>query len=209
MQIGYVVGSLKKQGSTSVFLQNKLLEEIGEGQKFRVPTKNRAVSEAEQNLANCDVLVFSFPLYVDSVPAHMLSWLQKMEPVMRENKCSARVYVVVNCGFFEGHQTRLAVGVIKQWCAKSGLKWGQAVGLGAGPMAQIPGVIGRVLYKPLGKTIAHMGENVKNNRNRSDIYIQPSFPRKLYMWMAHKIFVKAGANNGLRKGDMYRRPTVQ
>lgn len=44
------------------------------------------------------------------------------------------VYCLVNCGFYEGHQNKLAIEMMGNWCEKAGIKWGEEVGIGAGGM---------------------------------------------------------------------------
>ena len=79
------------------------------------------------------VLVFVFPLYVDSIPSQLLQFLIILGELKDLNH-DMMVYCVVNNGFFEGTQNYIAIQQMKNWCAAANLKWGQGVGIGAGEM---------------------------------------------------------------------------
>ena len=74
-----------------------------------------AVEETElKKLALCDIFVFSFPLYVDGIPSHLLSCLTQLEDRCAELASSApTVYGIVNCGFYEGRQCLPALEMLR------------------------------------------------------------------------------------------------
>ena len=82
-------------------------------------------------LQNTAVLVFACPLYVDGIPAHLLSCLMQLESANWKNH-SIHVHGIVNCGFYEGIQAEPALCVLQNWCAKTGLIWGGGIGVGGG-----------------------------------------------------------------------------
>lgn len=94
-------------------------------------------------LPQLDALVLALPVYVDGIPAHLLRFLQAAEETCAQAGCSCKVYVVANCGFFEGEQCRPAITCLQHWCRRAQLFWGGGLGLGAGEM------LGALRYAPL------------------------------------------------------------
>lgn len=169
---------------------------------FRKPQ----VSEEDmEQLGQSDVLVFAFPLYVDGIPSHVLSCLLQLESFLAKlDKKDILVYALVNCGFYEGHQNELALEIIKNWCAKAGLKWGQGVGIGAGGMLpmlkNIP--IGKGPMKNLETAMKQLSGNILNEISSDNIIINANFPRLLYKLAAEMGWRKAVKENGLKRKDL-------
>lgn len=208
MKIAMINGSPKvKENNSAYFLAElkKLVEENNEILEFRV---NKALSFQEQFTAayNCDVLVFAFPLYVDGIPSHMLHYLVEFQAYLnaREPKAIA-VYAVVNCGFYEGKQNHLAIEMLKNWCYRAGLLWGQGLGTGAGEMlGSIKSVpIGHGPKKNLGKALNILSGNILNGASSDSIFISPNFPRFAYILSAHFSWNLQARNNGLTKRDLF------
>lgn len=86
----------------------------------------------ENACAQADAVVFAMPLFVDSIPAHVLCFLKAMEQKATAWHC--RVYVITCCGFYEGKQTALQCEQMRCWCQKVGLPYAGAVGIGASEM---------------------------------------------------------------------------
>ena len=80
--------------------------------------------------------MLSFPLYVDSIPAGLLWTLTELEQRLKGSQGLERtlVYPLVNCGFFEAAQNRLAISMVWAWCESCGLGQGRALALGGGEM---------------------------------------------------------------------------
>ncbi|MBQ7881680.1 MAG: hypothetical protein IJ312_03085, partial [Treponema sp.] len=69
--------------------------------------RNNYLPETEyDNLENYDALILAFPLYIDSLPSHLLTQLVKIEEYLNSKKGEKskaknklQVYGLVNCGF--------------------------------------------------------------------------------------------------------------
>ncbi|WP_373898437.1 hypothetical protein ACER0A_007105 [Haloimpatiens sp. FM7315] len=161
-----------------------------------------------QSLSECNVLIFAFPLYVDAIPSHLLNCLIELEKFFRGlKKNDITVYALVNCGFYEGRQNHIAIEIMKNWCVKSGLKWGQGVGIGAGGM--IPSIknvkIGHGPKKNLEKAFKLLSTNILKCTSEEDIFITANFPRILYKLAAEMAWRKAIRSNGLKRKDLFLR----
>ena len=159
-------------------------------------------------MAESNALVFAFPLYVDGIPSHLLSCIMQLESFLSTIKeKDIVVYTLVNCGFFEGHQTALAIEMMKNWCKKAGLRWGQGIGMGAGGMLQsvknVPAGYGP--KKDLGEALSKLVKNISERSSGEDIFITANFPRFLYKLAAEMGWRKSVKANGLKTRDLHLR----
>lgn len=92
-----------------------------------------------------DLIIVSFPLYVDQLPAPLI---RALELVAEEgqtvsgaprfaDRAGRRIAAVVQCGFPETHQNRPAVEVMKKFAEDAGYHWAGGLALGMG------GAVGR------------------------------------------------------------------
>jgi len=183
VKIALINASPKKTESAS----GALLDEL----KRVVPTEhnlkefrmdNPSITEDEiKELSNFPVWVFAFPLYVDGVPSHVLSCLCMIEKAGIADK-DIHVYAIVNCGFFEGTQTRHSFAIMENWCRKSSLTWGMGVGYGCGggilSVRNIP--LGKGPKASLGKAYAVFVDAILSLTSKENFYASFSFPRLLY-----------------------------
>ena len=102
--------------------------------QLRTPADFPAILEA---LRTADKVIFVTPLYVDSLPSHVLPFLQKMEIFCRENRLRLKVYAIANNGFIEGRQNEPLMQVLENFCARSGLTWCGGIGIGGGVMLNV------------------------------------------------------------------------
>ncbi len=94
-----------------------------------------------QELTNADRVVFCLPLYVDSVPSHVLPFLKEMEAFCKENGIRLAVYSISNNGFIEGNQSEPLLLVLRNFCERSGLEWGGGIGIGGGVMLNVTRIV--------------------------------------------------------------------
>lgn len=207
IKIALINGSPKIKGSASesiLEIMKTLLNIKDHVLEFNF-RKNQLPQGALEELANCDVLVFAFPLYVDGIPAHLLSCLYEIEEYFNKNlQKKVMVYSLVNCGFFEGHQNEIAIEIMKNWCQKSKLIWGQGIGIGGGGMLpslkNVPE--GKGPKKNIGEALNVMAENICEVRSGEDRYVSPNFPRFAYKFGAEMGWRQQIKANGLKVRDL-------
>ena len=138
--------SPKLKLSVSGFLM-KCAGVIIHGQKeylhLRTPADYPTILRALQDAGK---VVFVTPLYVDSVPSHMLSFMREMEAFCRENGLRLKVYVIANNGFIEGKQNEPLMQVMENFCARSGLEWCGGIGIGGGVMLNVERIMITVMF---------------------------------------------------------------
>ena len=92
-------------------------------------------------LMHADTVVFCLPLYVDSVPSHVLPFLKEMELFCKENSIRLTLYSISNNGFIEGSQSEPLLRVFQNFCVRSNLEWGGGIGIGGGVMLNVTRIL--------------------------------------------------------------------
>ena len=118
------------------------------------------------------------------------------------------VYTIVNCGFYEGRQCEQAIGIIKNWCARSGLRWGRGIGIGAGGMLPMVKNIppGQGPMKNIDRALSLLSMDILASESGENVFVSPNFPRFAYKFGAEMGWGKAARANGLKKKDLSKKP---
>ena len=103
-----------------------------------------------------------------------------LEENFKDNLKGVNVYVIANCGFYEGKQNKIALNIMKCWCKKMNIKLAQGIGIGAGEMMgglrNVP--MGKGPNTNLGLALDNLAKNINENKSGDDIFTTPSmFPR--------------------------------
>ena len=103
MKIVLINGSPKvKKSASSVLLEDLKIQLCEKAQIVEAAFHTSTVSEETlEELRNADAWVFAYPLYVDGIPAHLLSCLVQLEEAHLKDR-QIHIYGIVNCGFYEG-----------------------------------------------------------------------------------------------------------
>jgi len=220
MKIALINGSPKANGSVSGLILQSLQERLSAHQDQQEGglcdafhfNKPQISQQDLAQLAACDTLVFAFPLYVDGIPSHLLRCLSQMEDYLKlplmANK-EMRAYAIVNCGFYDGLQTKTALDMMRNWCAKTGLCWGCGLGIGGGGMQasinNIPDA--HRMKRRYSEAMNNMANCIVNGctAEADNAFIDPPIPRIAYQIggaMGWRQQIKA---NGLKAKDLSRR----
>lgn len=205
MKIALINGSPKSKNSASGELLNELKPRITNSAIINEFCFNKPQIDDTtiSQLNDCDVWVFSFPLYVDGVPSQLLSCLYQIEKSSVVNK-NIMVFGIVNCGFYEGKQNAIALEILKNWCDKLKLQWGMGVGLGGGGgLAQMQfAPLGVGPKKTLGKAFFTLKNNIESKTTAPNIYLSIDFPRWLYKAFAQMGWKQMIKKNGGKAKDL-------
>lgn len=136
-----LVGSPKGRNSSSFLLASKIAEGLRKhGAAVREELVHTGLRSEEGILGlldtvdATDLLVFSFPLYVDSLPSPLTRLLELIGE-RRANAAatgSPRFAVIVQCGFPESHQCDTAIGICRLFAERTGMHWSGALAMGMG-----------------------------------------------------------------------------
>jgi len=138
MNILFLNASPKKKRSNSGVFVNIVKMLLFPLSPRKIKTIRLPVSNSYDEILSCfkeiDCLVIASPVYVDTLPSHLLKFLSNAEIFCKENNLHFKVYAIFNCGFFEGRQCKNAFSVLKCWCKKAEVQYGSGVGIGGGEM---------------------------------------------------------------------------
>lgn len=208
MRIALINGSPKAKQSTSASILTDLKIAFSENAEIIQAELHKAViSEKDlEELRACDTLVFAYPLYVDGIPAHLLSCLMALENAPWQDR-RVRVYGIVNCGFYEGIQAEPALKVLENWCVKAGFLWSGGIGIGGGgALAQMPHVKnGHGPKAPVAKALRTLADSILQNEAQKNHYVSIAFPRFLYKLAAQMGWRQMVKQNGGRARDLGKR----
>lgn len=153
-----LVGSPKAKRSTSEVLGGYVLDELQKNgfktEKENVHRLLKADNGSEKliKLVNtCDILIFSSPLYIDSIPAPVVRAMEIIAESKREQNQSNKqlMLAITNCGFPEASHNHLALDIYKHFAKEAGFEWVGGLALGGG------GTIG-------GQPLTKFGRMTKN-----------------------------------------------
>ena len=206
MKIMMIDGSPKVSKSNSEYFLNILSDFIESKDivKYKL-SKKVDYEDIIKEINTIDTLVFAFPLYVDSLPSHVLEFLIMLEENFKDNLKGVNVYVIANCGFYEGKQNKIALNIMKCWCKKMNIKLAQGIGIGAGEMMgglrNVP--MGKGPNTNLGLALDNLAKNINANKSGDDIFTTPSmFPRFAFRLAANRFWISKANRNGLKKRDL-------
>ncbi len=207
MNVVGLCGSPKPGDSASLRLLQVTKELLGSDVQFHEVVINDTVITTEHinKCLKADVLLVSIPLYFDGIPSHFLKSMKKIEIALKNQAQKPTLYAIVNNGFIEGKQSVNALDMFRLFTHQSNINWGTGLGIGAGnmlmQMQQIP--LGKGIRKNLGRALNDFVTDIKQLRTSPNRYVQPNFPRFLYIFLAHRSFIKHAKNNGLKKKALF------
>ena len=207
MKISIINGSPKAIKSNSEILGNYLSSLLKENEiKEYYSIYARLDDKIKNEIHNSDILIFLFPLHVDGIPSNLLKLLVKFEEE-KVIKSETKIYCIVNNGFYEGKQNRLAILQMKNWCEKVKANWGQGIGVGAGEL--LPYLkkykLGQGPLKNLGNVLDEFSSNILTLKSDEDIYINPNWLRSLYFLQGSISWILKGRKNNLRVRELFRK----
>ncbi|MFW9993941.1 MAG: hypothetical protein ACFFD4_17995 [Candidatus Odinarchaeota archaeon] len=136
-----LIGSPKRSRSTSESLGNCFIEKL-QNRNISAETMNVWVAiqseEGIKDLLNAitqvDLVILSFPLYVDSLPSSVTKALEIIEQHYNLDKSLKKpgLIAIANNGFPESKQNEVAISICRLFAKETGFKWlgGLATGMG-------------------------------------------------------------------------------
>ena len=207
-----LVGSPKASESTSAALGTYLLGKLQgnfDGQEAYIQTLMRTpegqVAMLELVKAS-DLLVLAFPLYVDSLPAAVISALGLIAQQRKsaDTPRSQKLVAIVNNGFPEAAQNNTALAICRRFCTETGIDWAGGLSLGGGgaisgkPLSEA-GFLARNVKKSLDLAAACLLDGKPVSQEAVDLMAKPAVPRWLYLMMSNRGFRQLAKANGAEK----------
>jgi multimeric flavodoxin WrbA len=210
-----LIGSPRGDRSVSKALGDRLLRGLAakgavvESHSLHAAHGSAAKTEAWLAAADkADLLIFSFPLYVDQLPAPVILALDRLAERRRMPGAKARVRLaaLVQCGFPETHQNRPALEIMKTYAKAEGLDWagGLAMGMGGAvsgrTMPEKPGGMLRNALLALDEAAAALADGRPLPAAAIARIGVPPMPRKLYFLAANWGWRMQARKNAKRSG---------
>ena len=205
MKICIINGSPKESKSTSELLIGYLMPFIKGNEIITYNVCKTDFSKTQfSQIQSSEVLIFAFPLYIDSINSLLLRFLIELQKREFRNK-NINVYCIINNGFYEGRQNHVAADIMKNWCKAAGLIYGQTLGVGAGEMLpflkDIP--LGYGPNKNIGIALQKLSQNILSLNQGGDLFIAPNWSRFLWKIQASLCFCYPRAKkNGLKRKEL-------
>ena len=192
INICIINGSPRRQSSNSKYITDEFLsffhEEIN-SKTYYVADILKETSLFDEIITYDNILIAS-PLYADSFPSTTLDFLWQFGDFLSSKKTlSINLYGMVNSGFMDGPQNRLALNILKNFAISNNLNWKAGVGIGSGEMLSniksIPWNKGP--KKPVYDDLIQIKNSIENNADVSnDILLATlKFPKRLFMMIAN------------------------
>jgi putative NADPH-quinone reductase len=207
------VGSPKGLKSSSHSLGSYLLKKLEAGGMANQTLIVGAALHSEEDraamqraVASADLVVISFPLYVDQLPAPLVEALEHVADHRRAHPSGKpqKIMAIVQCGFPETHQNRPATEIMRQFAKEAGFEWAGALAMGMGgavggrPLEKAGGMA-RNVVKALDLAAASLlaGGNVP--QEAAGLMGKPLIPRWMYLLMGNWGMKREAKKRGARK----------
>ena len=93
-----------------------------------------------RHLEDAHAIVLAADVYLDSVPANVLGFLERVEQaVIGGESIGGKVYAVLYTELYEGEQTSVAMEVLKNFCVHANIAWGRGLGIGGNKVEAVSG----------------------------------------------------------------------
>lgn len=216
-----LVGSARGQQSTSASLGAYLLAKLREYgfETTRIRTSKAIKSDPQKKrlihaVQEADVIVLSFPLYVDCLPYTATRTLEILATHFngQTHRREQRFLAIANCGYPESHHNRTAIDICRQFARQTKLVWAGGLALGAGgviagkPLEKIKGVA-RHAIKSLDQTADALSKNLPVPEKAVELMARQLIPSWLYRIISHIQFLTRARRYGTLK-MLKRRPFV-
>lgn len=217
MNVLILIGSPKGRKSASFMLGSKLAEDLREHRAVVSDGMVHAGLRSEEGTVRLldavdtsDLVVFAFPLYVDSLPAPLTRLLELIaERRTRIVPAGApRLAVMVQCGFPESHQCDTAIGICRLFAERTGMRWAGALAMGMGgtvgeDFKKLPGG-GRNLLKALNMAAESLANGGDIPEEARMLFAKPLMPRWMYTMVGNLGWRMQLRKNKVRRPLAYR-----
>ena len=188
-----LVGSPRLEKSTSSSLGSYLFEQLKQHsvetetvyiyKAINTPERMKALRQA---IDMADLVVLAFPLYVDTLPAPVISVLEDILKHGTTKTEPTRFAAIVNCGFPEASQNASAIAVCAEFAREAGFEWmgGLSLGAGEGMVRALPldklGGQGAPLRRALEIAARELVLGQPISDNAQELLAKPLMPQWMY-----------------------------
>lgn len=211
--VGSPFGFRSASSSLGSYLMDRLIEKGYTANKVHIHKSMKSQEGIEELLhlvGISDLVVLTFPLYIDSLPAPAIKAMEIINK-HREEAADTRqqkFIAISNSGFPEANQNLVALDICRCFAQRSGFEWAGGLALGMGPVIRrkpLNGLRGMVrnVKKALDVTALALSEGRAIPEEAMNHMTRSILPRRLYMWMGNRRWKydakKSGASDRIRE----------
>ncbi len=196
--VGSPRGSKSTSESLGIYLLNKLQEKGIETEKVRLYSSMKLDEEHKHlfsSIDRSDILILTFPLYVDSLPSLVTKVLEMISEHREsiENPKKHQFVAISNNGFPEAHQNDTALAICHRFAKQTGMEWAGCLGVGGGegigfvaklfggkPLEKL-GFISRKERKSLDLITEFLATSEKNSQEVMEFRTNRPMPNWMYV----------------------------
>ncbi len=205
-------GSPKGKTATSYSLVNYLSRELEkEGVETTIHILSKSIrSESKmqvmlQELDAADYVVLAAPLYIDTLPAHVLEVMKRIDIHRRElNRKHTKFIGIMNSGFPESEHNELALDILHAFCDRVNLHWAGGLPFGGGgiiggiPLDEVGGR-GRNAMIAMSKLALSIASDEDASFDTIEQIKKQVIPKRLYIMFAQRGWKQMARNSGVEK----------
>ena len=202
--------SPRGNSASSLLMLGQIKEKFNktkEAKNFEISIKSlREFTNNKKNLLqlihDADDVILASPLYVDTLPAYVIEFLDYLSDNFKPTK-EVNLYGIVNCGFIEAYYNLPALNIFENFASEVGLNWRFGVGLGAGEFFgstkdTIP--LEARIKAEYNFALNSFVESFFNkaSMNNENITATVKMPKRLYAFVGTRNFKKLGKENNIK-----------
>jgi multimeric flavodoxin WrbA len=187
----YVIEKMDQRGwnSETIFIRTSLQSDKGRAMLLEA-------------VENADLIILSFPLYVDSLPAPVIEAMELI--FMHGLEKEARFAVIANCGFPEAQHNNLALAICRRFAKAAGMEWvgGLALGMGgalSGKPLEDQGGMVRSVVKSLNLAVEALANDESIPDEAIGLMARPLIPAWMYTTIGNIGWRRQAKRYGTRK----------
>ena len=152
-----------------------------------------------RSLEEATAIVFMSPVWMDSLPAYVLRFLECVErKVMEGESIAGRFYAVLYTQLYESNQTNIAMDMLRCFCERANIVWGKGLGIGAADkMQEEEGVLTRIGKKQgIIRLLRELAAHAEYHISGDDVFTYlKGYPRQYFIydrnrWLFHRAKMK-------------------
>lgn len=206
----FINGSPRKGGSGSSYLISELTKLLDNN----IKTKEYYISNLMKDktlleeIISYDKIIFVSPLYADCFPSTMLEFMSTFEDFIKgKDNIKIDMYCLVNCGFLEGTQNKIALNIMKNYCKRLNFNWRFGVGIGGGEFMtgskDMP--LNSRMKKPIYNAFLALKEDIENNSTNeiNNMLVNAKMPKFIFKFAANLGWKSMAKKNNINPKDLY------
>jgi multimeric flavodoxin WrbA len=211
-KVALLVGSPRMAKSSSAALGGYLLQQLeAKGVATETHQIYHAIHDERKRDAmlkaidNADLCILAFPLYIDSIPAPVLTLMRTIHERRAGLPPKGAFAAIANCGFIESTQNESALGSCAAFAKAAGLRWMGSITIGGGeglvhgrPLAELGGPV-TPFKKALDRVAAAFAAGKPVPEEARQQLAKPFIPAWLYRFVGSRNWEKQARTNGVAR----------